>query len=94
MTAISKNVYFDFLDDIVHKYNNTIHRTIKIKLIDVKANTYIDSRKEVNDKDPKYKAGDHIRISKYKNILYTLEIGQKKFLLLISKKCSSMDRCY
>ena len=50
MTAISKNVYFDVLDDIVNKYNNTVHRTIKMKPIDVKDNTYIDSKKEVNDK--------------------------------------------
>ena len=68
MTAISKNVYFDVLDDIVNKYNNTVHRTIKMKPIDVKDNTYIDFKKEVNDKDPKFKVGDHVRISKYKNI--------------------------
>ena len=68
MTAISKNVYFDVLDDIVNKYNNTVHRTIKMKPIDVKDNTYVDSKKEVNDKDPKFKVGDHVRISKYKNI--------------------------
>ena len=68
MTAISKNVYFDVLDDIVNKYNNTVHRTIKMKPIDVKDNTYLDSKKEVNNKDPKFKVGHHIRISKYKNI--------------------------
>ena len=68
MTAISKNVYFDVLDDVVNKYNNTVHRTIKMKPIDVKDNTYVDSKKEVNDKDPKFKVGDHVRISKYKNI--------------------------
>ena len=68
MTAISKNVYFDVLDDIVNKYNNTVHRTIKMKPIDVKDNTYVDSKKEVNDKDPKFKVGDLVRISKYKNI--------------------------
>ena len=50
MTAISKNVYFDVSDDIVNKYNNTVHRTIKMKPIDVKDNTYIHSKKEVNDK--------------------------------------------
>ena len=55
MTVISKNVYFDVLDDIVNKYNNTVHRTIKMKPIDVKDNTYVDSKKEVNDKDPKFK---------------------------------------
>ena len=73
MTAISINVYIDTLDDIVNEYNNTYHRTIKMKPEDVKDNTYIGSMelhsgKEVNDKDPKFKIGDHVRISKYKNI--------------------------
>ena len=68
MTAVSKNVYIDKLDDIVNENNNTYHRTIKMKPIEVKDNTYIDSIKEVNDKDPKFKVGDHVRISKYKNI--------------------------
>ena len=68
MTAISKNVYIDKLDDIVDEYNNTHHRTIKMKPIDVINNTYIDFEKEVNDKDPKFKVGDYIRISNYKNI--------------------------
>ena len=64
MKAILKNVYFDVLDDIVNKQNNTIHRTIKMKPIDDKNNTCIDSRKEVNGKYPKFKLGDHVRISK------------------------------
>ena len=68
MTSISKNVYVDKLDDIVKKYNNTYHTSVKMKLVDVKDNTYIDFKKEVNDKDPKFKIGDHVRISKYKNI--------------------------
>ena len=68
MTSISKNVYIDKLDDIVYKYNNKKHRTIKKKPIDVKDNTYIDFGKEVDDNDPKFKVGDHVRISKYKNI--------------------------
>ena len=73
MTAISKNVYIDKLDDIVNEYNNTYHRAIKMKPIDVKDNTYIDSmvlhsEKEVNNKDLKFKVGDYVRISKYKNI--------------------------
>ena len=68
MTSISKNVYIDKLDDIVRKYNNTYHRSIKMKPIDVKDNTYIDFKKEVNDKNPKFKVGYHVRISKYKNI--------------------------
>ena len=68
MTAISKNVYIDKLDDIVNEYNNTYHRTCKMKPADVKDNTYIDFFKKVNDKDSKFKIGDHVRISKYKNI--------------------------
>ena len=63
MTSISKHVYIHKLDDIVNEYNNTYHRTIKMKLIDVKNNTYINIGKEVNDKDPKFKVGDHVRIS-------------------------------
>ena len=68
MTSISKNVYIDKLDDIVDEYNNTCCRTIKIKPVDNKDETYIDFEKEVNDKDPKFRVGDHVRISKYKNI--------------------------
>ena len=68
MTSISKNVYIDKLDDIVHKYNNKKHKKIKMKPIDVKNNTYVDFSKEVNNNDPKFKVGDHARISKYKNI--------------------------
>ena len=68
MTSVSKNVYIDKLDDIVDEYNNTYHRTIKMKPVDVKDNTYIDFKKEVNDKNPKFKVGDHVRISKYKNM--------------------------
>ena len=66
--SISKNVYIDKLDDIVNEYNNAHHRTIKMKPVDVKDNTFIDFKIEVNDKDSKYKVGDHARISKYKNI--------------------------
>ena len=67
MTSVSKNVYIDKLDDIVSEYNNTYHRKIKMKAVDVKDNTYIDSNKEVNDNDPKFKAGDHVRMFKNKN---------------------------
>ena len=68
MTSISKNVYIDKLDDIVHKYNNKEHRAIKMNPIDVKEKIYIGFGKEVTDNDPKFKVGDHVRISKYKNI--------------------------
>ena len=74
MTAISKNVYIDKLD-IVNEYNNTYHRTIKMKPVDVKDNTYINFEKEVNNKNPKFEISDHVKISKYKNIFakgYTL----------------------
>ena len=68
MTSISKNLYINKLDGIVNEYNNTYHRTIKMKPIDVKDNTYIDSIKEVKDKDHKFQVRDHVRNSKYKNI--------------------------
>ena len=67
MTSISKTVYIDKLDDIVNKYNNT-YSTIKMKPVDVKSNTYIDFSEEVNDKNPKSKIADNVRISKYKNV--------------------------
>ena len=68
MTSISKNVYIDKLDEIVNKYNNAYHRTIKMTSVEVKPSTYINFSKEINDKNPKFKIGDIIRISKYRNI--------------------------
>ena len=68
MTLVSKNVYIDKLDDMVNKYNNTYHSTVKMKPVDVKSSTYIDSSKEINNKDSKFEIGDIVRISKYKNI--------------------------
>ena len=65
ITSISKNLYIDKLDDIVNEYNNTYQRTIKIKPVDVKDNTYINFGKGVNDKDLKFNVGDYVRISKY-----------------------------
>ena len=83
MTSISKDVYIDKLEDIVNKYKNT-HRTVKIKLADVKPSTCIDSGKEINDEDPKFKIGDIARISKYKNIFAKGQVlnwsDWKKFL--------------
>ena len=84
MTSISKNVYINKLDDIMNEYNNAYHRTIKIKPIDVKDNTYINIGKEVNDNDPKFKVGDHVRISKYKNIFakgYTPNWSEELFVI-------------
>ena len=68
MTSVSKHVYTDKLDDVVSRYNNTNHRTIKIKPVDVKWNTFINSSKEMNNKNPKFKIGDIVGISKYTNI--------------------------
>ena len=68
LTSVSKNLYIDKLEDIVNKYNNTYHSTIKMKPVDVKSNTYIGSSKEINNKNPKFKIGDNVRISKYKNV--------------------------
>ena len=65
MISVSKNVYIDKLDSIISECSNTHHRTIKMKPTEVKDNAYIDSIKEVHDKDLKFKVGDHVRISKY-----------------------------
>ena len=68
MTPISKNVYFGVLDDIVNKYNNTVYRTIKMKPTDVTSDSYGEYNEDFNKKDSKLKVGDHVRISKCKNI--------------------------
>ena len=82
MTSISKNVYINRLDDTANENNNKYHRTIQMKPVDIKDNTYIDSMQCSNDKDPKFKVGNHVRISKYKNTLLkdTHQIGLEKFL--------------
>ena len=89
MTSISKNEYIDKLDDTVNEYNNTYHRTIKMKPVDVKDNTYIDSTElhsvEMDsNKDPKLKDGDHVRISRYKSISakgYTQNWSEEVFVI-------------
>ena len=84
MTSVSKNACINKLNDIVNEYNNTYHKAIKMKPVDVNNNTYIDFGKEVNDKDPKLKAGDHVRISKYKNIFakgYTPNWSEDVFVI-------------
>ena len=83
-TSVSKNVSIDKLDGIVDDDNNTCHRTIKMKPVDVKNSTYLDFKKEVNDKDPKFKVVDHVRISKYKNIFangYTPNWSEEGFVI-------------
>ena len=77
-------MYIDKVDDIVNKYNNTYHRTIEMKPVDVKDNAYIDSAKEVNDKVRKFQVVDHVRISKYKSIFakgYTPNYSEEFFLI-------------
>ena len=84
MTSVSKNVHIEKLDDIVNKYNDIYQSTIKMKPADVKSNTYTDSSKETNDTDPKFKIGDIVRISKYKNILakgYTPNWSEEVFMI-------------
>ena len=96
LTAVTENVYIDKLDDIMGEYNNTYHRTIEMKPIEVKGNTYIDSINKVNDKDSKFKVGDHIRISKYKNIFAkgcTQNWSEEDFRLN-NFKFFSMGICY
>ena len=68
MATIGKNVYFDVLDDIVKNYNNSFHSSIKMKPKDVKDGSFIENNEEKNKKDPQFKVGDHVRISKYKII--------------------------
>ena len=67
------SVYIDKLDDIVNKYNYTYHRTTKMKSVDVKSSTYIDSSKEFNNKYPKLKISDILRIAKHKNIFCVIK---------------------
>ena len=84
MTSISKNVYIHKLDDIVDEYNNAYHTTIKMKPTDVKDDTYINTDKEINNKDPKFKVDDRVRISKCKNIFakgYTPNWSEEVFVI-------------
>ena len=84
IAAISKSVYFDVLDDIVNKCNNTVHRTIIMKPIDVTSHSYAEYNEDSNEKDPKYKVGDRVRISKYKSIFvkgYTQNSSEEVFVV-------------
>ena len=67
MTAVSKNYYFDVLNDIVNRQNNRYHRPIKMKPIGVKSDFYAEYNVDSNEKDSIFQVGDHLRISKYKN---------------------------
>ena len=96
MTSVPKNDDVDKLDDIVEKYN-VYYSAIKMKPVDVKANTYIDSSKEINDKDSKFKIGSTVRISKYKSIFakgYTPNLSEEVFVIKKVKKYCAVDTCY
>ena len=89
MTAIWKTVYFDILDDITNKYNNTVNGTIKTKPIDITDDYYVEYNENPNKKDPKFKVGDNVRISEYKNIFakgYTPNWSEKDFIINKTKK--------
>ena len=84
MTVISKNVHFNVLDDVVNKYNYTVHRTIKMKTIDVTSDFYAEYNEDSNEKNPKFKVGDRVRISKYKNIFakgYSQNWSEEVFII-------------
>ena len=95
MTAVSKNVYFDVLDDIVNKYNNTVHRSIIVKPVDVTSDSYAEYDEDSNLTKPKFQVGDHVRISKYKNIFakgYTENWPEEVFV--VSKNKNTVPRTY
>ena len=86
MTSVSKNVYINKLDDIVNKYNNTCHSTIKMKPVYVKSSTYIESSKDINKKDSKFKIGDTVRIPKYKNFFAIGNVPNRLEEVFVIKK--------
>ena len=94
MTSLLKNVYIDKLDYIKNKQNNTQYSKIKMKPADVKSSRDIDSSKEINDKDPKFKTGDIVRISIYKNIFakgYTSNWSEEVFVI---KRVKTLSRVH
>ena len=92
--AISKNVYFDVLDDIVDEYNNAYHRTINLKPIDVKSDSFAEYNKEIDEKNLKFKVGDHVRISKFKNVFakgYGPNLSEEIFVVKKTQKMLYLD---
>ena len=86
MISVSKIVFIDKLDGIVNKYNITYHSTIKMKPVDVKSNTYTESSKEINNKNLKFKIGDTVRISRYKNSFTKVYAPNWSEEVFVSKK--------
>ena len=96
MRAISKNVYFDVLDNVVYEYNNTYHKIIKTKPVDVGDDFCAEYNEEFNEKDPKFKLGDHVRISNFKNVfakVYTPNWSEEIFVVKKNKKYCALDIC-
>ena len=90
MTSRPKNVYIDTLDDTVNKYNNTYHRTIKMKPVNVKSSIYADFNKESNKEGHKFKVHDNVRISKYKNIFAKDCVPNWSEDVFVIKKCKNI----
>ena len=94
---VSKNVYIDISDDNVNRCNNTYHSAIKMKPVDVKSNPAIDSSKEIIDKNPKFKIGGNVRISKHKNVfakVYVPNWSEEVFEIKKVKKYCTVHICY
>ena len=96
MISIAKSVYTDKLDDIVKKYHHKFQKTFKMKPVDLKSNTYIDSSKEINEKGSKFEISDIVRYQNTKMFLkkVALQIGLKNFLWLKKLKYCAVDICY
>ena len=93
MTVVSQNVYFHVSDDIVNKYNNTVHRSIKIKPIDVTSDSYAEYNEDSNEKGPRFKVGDRVKISKYKSVFakgYTQNWSEEVFVVSKIKNTVSL----
>ena len=94
LRSISTNMYIDKLDDIVNRFNNTYHSTNKKKPVNVVPSTSIDSSKEINNEDPKFKIGGTVRISKYKNVFgkgYTPNWSGEIFVILVRQTFAISD---
>ena len=89
MAAVSKNAYYELLGDFVNEYNNTYHETIGMNPIEVKKDSFAEYNEESNEKDPKFRVGDQVRISKYKNIFakaYVPNWSEEIFVVKKEKK--------
>ena len=84
MTAVLKNIYLDALDDVVNKYNDTVHRTIKMKPADITSDSYAEYNEDSNVTKLKFKVGNQVKVSKYKIIFdkgYTQNWSEEVFVV-------------